>query len=177
MNRRAWGPIKQIAYVVEELDASIERWIESFGVGPWLVYRNATMRGRYRDANTAVKIHVGLSYQGDVQIELIQVISDTPSPYQDAAGRSRTGMHHIAWHAADLDGTVAAAMARGLRPVFEASNGVVRVAYMESPQEPGPLFEFIEASPIILDGFAAGMQAAGDWDGHSEPVHVIDLEG
>ncbi|MGH8506483.1 MAG: VOC family protein [Stenotrophobium sp.] len=176
MNRKAWGPIKQIAYVVVDLDAGIQRWIEGFGVGPWLVYRNATMRGQCRGAKTAVKMHVGLSYQDDVQIELIQVISDTPSPYQDAAGRPRVGMHHIAWHAADLDGTVAAAKSRGLRPVFEASNGVVRVAYLESPQEPGPLFEFIEAAPIILDGFATGMQASRDWDGHSDPVHVIDFE-
>ncbi|MGH8461279.1 MAG: VOC family protein [Stenotrophobium sp.] len=177
MNRRAWGPIKQIAYVVADLDASIERWIENFGVGPWLVYRNATMQGHCRGAQTAVKMHVGLSYQDEVQIELIQVISDTPSPYQDAAGRPRIGMHHIAWHAADLDRSVADAQARGLRPVFEASNGIVRVAYMESPQEIGPLFEFIEAAPIILDGFATGMQASRDWDGHSEPIHVIDFEG
>ena len=176
MNDKAWGPIKQIAYVVVDLDASIRRWIGNFGVGPWLVYRNATMHGHYRGAKTTVKMHVGLSYQNDVQIELIQVISNTPSPYQDASGQPRVGMHHIAWHAADLDHTVTAAKARGLQPVFEASNGVVRVAYMETPQEVGPLFEFIEASPIILDGFAAGMQSSRDWDGHSEPLKIIDFE-
>ncbi|MDP3856402.1 MAG: VOC family protein [Stagnimonas sp.] len=176
MNAKAWGPIKQLAYVVEDLDAAIARWIAGTGVGPWLVYRNARMQGVCRGESTEVKLHVGLSYQGEVQIELIQPISATPSPYQHADGQPRVGMHHIAWHSSDLDRDVSEAQARGWRPVFEASNGAVRVAYFESPAEPGPLYEFIEAVPLILDGFAQGQQASRDWDGVSAPVTVFDFE-
>lgn len=176
MNTKGYGPIRQIAYIVEDLDAAIRHWMDYAGIGPWTVYKNASMRGHCRGADTTVKMNVGLSYQDEVQIELIQVTSRTPSPYQDAGGHSLVGMHHIAWLSHDIDGDVAKAMQRGLVPAFEASNGVVRVAYMESAVEPGLLLEFIEAAPVVLENFASGTKAAREWDGNREAIRVIDFE-
>lgn len=176
MSQKLLGPIKQIAYIVESLDSSIRQWIALAGVGPWTVFKNTTMNGDCRGVATTVKMNVGLSYQDGMQIELIEVISKTPSPYQDANGRPLIGMHHIAWHSTDLDGDVARAQARGLKTAFAASNGAVRVAYMESAQAPGMLLEFIEATPVVLDGFAAGMKATQEWDGVNNPVQVYDFE-
>ena len=176
MNSKTYGPIRQIAYIVEDLDAAIRHWTAFAGIGPWTVYKNTSMRGHCRGADTTVKMNVALSYQDEVQIELIQVTSKTPSPYQDASGRSLIGMHHIAWLSRDIDADVAQARQRGLVPAFEASNGVVRVAYMESAAAPGMLLEFIEAAPVVLDSFASGIKAAREWDGHSNPLHVIDFE-
>ena len=176
MNRKTYGPIRQIAYIVEDLDAAIRHWIAFAGIGPWTVYKNTSMRGHCRGADTTVKMNVGLSYQDEVQIELIQVTSRTPSPYQDASGRSLIGMHHIAWLSQDIDGDVARARQRGLVPAFEASNGVVRVAYLESAAEPGLLLEFIEAAPVVLESFASGIKAAQEWDGGKAVAQVIDFE-
>src|SRR3546814_14121821 len=108
-----------------------------------------------------------------MKIVFIQVTSLTPAPYQDASGHPLSGMHHIARHSHDLDADIAAAQARGLRTAFSASNGAVRVAYMESVREPGLLLEFIEAVPAVLDGFAAGVAASRVWDGRSAPVQKI----
>jgi methylmalonyl-CoA/ethylmalonyl-CoA epimerase len=176
MNTKAFGPIKQLAYVVADLDASIRHWVDFAGVGPWTVYKNTAMHGHCRGIETSVKMTVGLSYQGDLQIELIQVTSRTLSPYQDATGAPLLGMHHIAWHSRDIDGDVARARERGLTPAFVAGNGVVRVAYMESAAEPGLLLEFIEAAPVVLEGFAAGVKASREWDGGSELLQVIDFQ-
>lgn len=176
MSQKLLGPIKQIAYVVADLDASIQQWIALTGVGPWTVFRNTTMYGDCRGVSTVVKLHVGLSYQDGMQIELIQVISKTPSPYQDDAGQPLVGMHHIAWHSKDLDGDVERAQSRGLKTAFAASNGVVRVAYMESEQSPSVLLEFIEAAPAVLDGFTAGVKASEEWDGRSNPIQIYDFE-
>lgn len=170
-----FGPIQQIAYVVEDIDASIQHWIQFAGVGPWTVYRNATMQGYYRGIATSVQMHAALSYQDEMQIELIQVCSQTPSPYQGASGHPLIGMHHIARHSRDLDADIAAAQARGLCTAFSARNGAVRVAYMESAREPGLLLEFIEAVPAVLDGFASGVAASSAWDGLSAPVQTFDL--
>jgi hypothetical protein len=176
MSQKLLGPIKQIAYIVEHLDASIQQWITLAGVGPWTVFKNTTMNGDCRGAATTVKMNVGLSYQDGMQIELIEVTSKTPSPYQDATGKPLVGMHHIAWHSKNLDEDVAQAQGRGLRTAFVASNGMVRVAYLESPQAPGMLLEFIEAVPVVLDGFASGVKASQEWDGVSQPVQVYDFE-
>src|SRR3546814_7236603 len=118
-----FGPIQQIAYVVEDIDASIQHWMQFTGVGPWTVYRNTTMLGHCRGIATTVQMHAALSYQDQMQIELIQVTSRTPSPYQDASGHPLIGMHHIARHSHDLDADIAAAQARGLRTAFSASTG------------------------------------------------------
>ncbi|WP_020650034.1 VOC family protein [Solimonas variicoloris] len=175
MNALTQKPIRQIAYLVEDLDASVRHWAAGMGVGPWTLFRGTAMQGRYRGEDTRVVIDVGLSYRGELQIELIQVRSRTPSPYQHANGRPRLGLHHIAWHSDDLDADLAAARARGLQPVFEAGNGAVRVAYLESPAEPGLLLEYIEATPAVSDGFAAGVVAARDWDRREPILHAIDL--
>ena len=176
MNSKTYGPIRQIAYIVEDLDAAIRHWTAFAGIGPWTVYKNTSMRGHCRGADTTVKMNVGLSYQGEVQIELIQVTSRTPSPYQDPGGHSLIGMHHIAWLSHDIDADVARAKQRGMVPAFEASNGVVRVAYMESAAEPGLLLEFIEAAPVVLESFASGVKAAQEWDGGKAVAQVIDFE-
>lgn len=176
MSQKLLGPIKQIAYVVDNLDSSIQQWIALAGVGPWTVFKNTTMHGDCRGVATTVKMNVGLSYQEGMQIELIEVISKTPSPYQDATGKSLVGMHHIAWHSKNLDEDVAQAEARGLHAAFVASNGMVRVAYMESPKSPGLLLEFIEAVPVVLDGFAAGVKASQEWDGVTQPMQIYDFE-
>jgi methylmalonyl-CoA/ethylmalonyl-CoA epimerase len=173
----ASAAIRQLAYVVDDLDAGIDRWVRLHGVGPWSVFRNTTMRGHYRGAATEVRMHVALSYRGELQIELIQPLSRTPSPYQHTDSQPRSGMHHIAWHSTDIDRDIAAAKQRGQAPVFEASNGVVRVAYFEAPDEPGPLYELIEAVPAVLDGFAEGCRLSTSWDGVTPIAANIDLGG
>jgi hypothetical protein len=175
MTAAAVGKIKQVAYITENLDASIQHWIDFAAIGPWQVYKNVVMTGRYKGVSTAVTMNVGLSYRDDLQIELIHVISKTPSPYQSADGRALVGMHHIAWFSEDLAADIKAAEKRGLTCVFEASNGASRVAYCASKAEPGLLFEYIAVTPAVAEGFAAGMAAAQGWDGISTPMHVIDF--
>lgn len=176
MNPKAFGPIRQIAYVVADLEASMRHWADTAGVGPWTVYRNTRLEGQYRGAPTTVKIHVGLSYQDEVQIELIQVTSRTPSPYQDEAGAALLGPHHVAWHSRDLEGDVQRARARGLQLSFAGGNGLVRVVYLHAPQEPQTRFELIEAVPAVLEGFAAGVEASRRWDGSGNVLQVFDFD-
>lgn len=162
-----FGAIDQIGYVVGDLEAAIAARV-ALGIGPWTVFRNAAMRGRYRGAEGEVRMDVALGYRGALQIELIQPLNDAPSPY--AAMR---GPHHVAWVVDDLDTAVAEAVKRGLAPVYEAGNGAVRVAYLESPADPGGYYELIEGAGMraMID---AGIAAAAAWDGR-DPVAEIDM--
>ncbi|MGH6782455.1 MAG: VOC family protein [Sphingomonadaceae bacterium] len=173
MTQAKYGPIDQIGYLVDDLDASIQRWITLMGVGPWTVFRNVSLDGRYRGHAGVVTMDVGLAYQGDVQIELIKITNETPSPYRDAAGQPILGVHHVAWVVDDLATAVARAEADGLKVAFAAASPGTRVAYMEAEGEPGVLFEFIE-SPATRDMIGAGIAATKAWDG-TNPVHTIDF--
>jgi catechol 2,3-dioxygenase-like lactoylglutathione lyase family enzyme len=177
MSVQSFGEIRQVAYLVDDLEASVERWARLAGVGPWTVYRNVMLTGRYRGQDTTIVMDVGLSYQGDLQLELIRPRSQSPSPYQDASGKTLVGMHHIARFTDDLEATKRLARERGLTVTFEASNPVTHVAYCESPDEPGLLFEFMQASPMLLDGFAQGVVASRGWDGREATLMTIDLGG
>lgn len=173
MNQAKYGPIVQLGLVVDDLDASVRRWIDTMGVGPWIMFRNVVMTGRYQGEDTTVSIDVALSYQGEVQIELIEATTDARSPYRGGDGAPLVGLHHLAWLTDDLDATVARAEADGLRTVFRAENPGTRVAYLEAPGEQGLLFEHIESAAtrqLIADGIAA----TRGWDG-SHPIHVIDF--
>ncbi|AHE54268.1 VOC family protein [Sphingomonas sanxanigenens] len=173
MSQAKYGPIAQIGMVTDDLDASIARWIATMGVGPWTVFRNVTLKGRFLGRDTEVRMDVGLAYQGDTQVELIHVTNGAVSPYLAADGTPLAGLHHLAWLTDDLDATVAGAELDGLRTVFRAHSPGTRVAYLEAPGEAGILFEFIESGQtrqLIADGIAA----TRGWDG-SNPIHVIDF--
>ena len=168
-----FGTIDQTGILVQDLDASIARWIAHSGVGPWMVFRNVRMDGSYRGEPTVVTMDVGLSYQGEMQIELIQVTNDAPSPYRADDGQPLLGLHHLARIVDDLDEAVDAAVVSGMELLFTAQNPATRVAYLQVPGEPGQLFEFICGADMRAM-CAVGIAAARDWDG-SDPVTVIDF--
>lgn len=177
MNAQSFGSIKQIAYLVEDLDSSLVHWSRYAGIGPWTVYKNVTLTGWCRGKDTTVTIDVGLSYQDGVQIEIIQVQSKTVSPYQHADGRTIVGMHHMAWMTQNFDEDVAKAKSRGLTLCFTASNPASKVAYFESTDEPGILFEFIQVTPMLQEGFDQGVAASRNWDGREHILQTIDFAG
>lgn len=172
MSSAFFGPIDQIGYLVDDLEQSIGRWQQHFGVGPWTVFRNVSLEGKYRGEPVMVTMDVGLGYQGELQVELIQVTNAAKSPYRDEQGRALHGMHHVAWVVTDLDRAIARLTATGLRVVFEASNPATRVAYLENEAEPGVFYEVIHGIGM-RELIQQGIEAARNWDG-SNPIHVID---
>ncbi|WP_107314847.1 VOC family protein [Burkholderia metallica] len=172
MNDPVLGPIDQIGYVVADLERSIARWRERHDVGPWTVFRNVRVDGHHLGNPVTVTMDVGLAYRGDLQIELIHVTNDTPSPYRDAHGQPLVGLHHVAWVVDDLDAALARLTSRGLRVVFDARNAATRVAYLDDADDPGVRVEVIEGAGM-RDMIAHGIAEACAWDG-ADPVRIID---
>ena len=50
------APIDQIGILTDDLDRSVNDWINRFGVGPWMVFKNVLMEGTYRGKPTSVII-------------------------------------------------------------------------------------------------------------------------
>ena len=173
---RTPGNLQQVGYVTDDLDAAIRRWIGSTGIGPWTVYRNVVLAGEFCGRPCSVKMDVGLSYQGDLQIELIEPKTPAPSPYHDRDGRRLIGMHHVAWLSDDLAVDLARAVAQNLAKMFDASNEFSHVAYLTSPGEPGLILEYIQLSAEVRSGYARAIETCRSWDGVTQPVTTIDLE-
>jgi methylmalonyl-CoA/ethylmalonyl-CoA epimerase len=176
MSAQSFGPIRQIAWVVRNLEQSVHNWLRVSGVGPWTCFRNVALSGQHRGSPSKVRMHVALGYQEDMEIELIEDLGGGASPYRNAQGEPLLGMHHVAWFSEDLDADLKRASARDLKVCFQAGNEVTRVAYLEDPREPQLLFEFIEMNAMMKQGFEARLAAARAWRG-ADPVQVIDLGG
>jgi methylmalonyl-CoA/ethylmalonyl-CoA epimerase len=176
MTTQSFGPIRQIAWVVADLEASVQSWLRVSGVGPWTCFRNVALIGRHRGKATRVRMHVALGYQDGVEIELIEDLGEGSSPYRSADGAALIGMHHVAWFSDDVANDIVRARERGMSLCFEAANEVTRVAYLEDAAEPRLLFEFIEMNAAMRAGLEARLAAARGWDG-TQPVQVIDLKG
>jgi hypothetical protein len=168
MKTPSFGPIRQVAWVVRNLEDSVDNWLRVSGVGPWTVFRNVAMAGTLDGQAAKVRMHVALGYQGDMEIELIEDLGAGASPYRSAAGEPLVGMHHVAW--------LTRGTARGMQVKFTAANEVTRVAYLSDPREPKLLFEFIEMNEVMRAGFAARLEASRTWQGEN-PLQVIDLGG
>ncbi|MFC7449633.1 VOC family protein [Rhodococcus daqingensis] len=164
-------PVMQVGYVVADLDTGIRQWLERAGVGPWTVFRGVTLDGRYRDQDTTVTMDVAMGYSGELQIELMQITSTTPSPYATENGAPLVGPHHVAWITDDLAASVEAARSRGLEVLFRAGNPSTQVAYLHSADQPGVVFEYIQGEGL-REMVAHGIEQARTWDG-TDPIRTI----
>jgi hypothetical protein len=167
---KLFGPIRQVAYVVPELDAAMKAWNAQLGVGPFAVVRGLQplTGSRYRGAPSGdVILDMGFAYIEDVQLELIEQRNQTPSVYREAIERGLHSLHHYGFWVEDFDTAYAHAVAHGFEAVVEAgSRGPGRMSYVESRLIPGlicELIEWTEGTRPYFDGvrrFLAGVDPA-----------------
>ncbi|MGV0815080.1 VOC family protein [Mycolicibacterium boenickei] len=166
------GEVRQIGYVVTDLDDAIAGWLK-MGVGPWFVIRNLPQRVTFRGAPCEVTLSMALSNSGDLQVELIQQLDDTASIFTEfLAGTASGGFHQLAYWADDFDAAMATLADAGWPLVWSGGEGEgVRFAYFEPPTGASivEIMELTEASAGMAD--YVRQQAAG-WDG-SDPVREL----
>lgn len=152
----AFGPIKQVAYIVEDIDAAMKTWRTKFNIGPFLVARNISpMRNlSYRgQASDAIHIHVAFAYVGDMQLELIQPVHTIPSIYNEAIEREITGVHHYAVCVPDFPMSFQYARETGYEVIVDSGiDGFGRMSYVEHP-ETGIILEIVEWNALTRPYF------------------------
>ena len=161
------GPIMQIAYVVEDLDAAIGHWSKTLGVGPWAVQRHvAYAANAYKGAPTSADVSVAFAYSGEINIELVQQHNDEPSVFRDFARKHGAGLQHLGVLSEDLEGDT--------KRLEEQGNGLVQrlvnpngieTRFFQTEHHPGALLELIGRSALTDAAFAQLKKAAENWDG------------
>ena len=166
------GPIRQIGYIVTDLDAALASWV-NLGVGPWFVMRGIPIRALYRGEPCEATISMALANSGEMQIELIQQVDDTPSIYTEFLQANGPGYHQLAYWTHDFDATMASVRNAGW-PVVWLGDGDIgtRFAYVEPPNSPATVIEIMEDNEITSGMGKFVRDAAVDWDG-SDPLRVL----
>ncbi|WP_433566610.1 VOC family protein [Nocardia sp. CA-151230] len=168
---RIFGKITQIGYVVKDIDAAMQHWID-LGVGPWYYVDDVeTDYFRYRGVDSELKMSVALANSGDIQLELIQPRNDAPSAYKDFLASGREGAQHIAYWTEDYQGLYGRALAAGFTVLHEGSIGGEhgRFAYFDTEREPGTVIEISDVSGSKGQLFAYIRETAATWDG-TDPI-------
>jgi catechol 2,3-dioxygenase-like lactoylglutathione lyase family enzyme len=174
---RLFGEMRQLAFVVRDLDRALRYWTETLGVGPFFMMRDLVPENwRYRgELSPAPRITLALGYSGEFQIELVQQHDDRPSAYRDFLLSGREGCQHVSsWVTRpEYDRTMAAMRERGVMPAHEGAipGSGIRFVYFATDSSPGGiLYEMAEVKePPIYDMMMRIRDAARAWDGR-EPV-------
>jgi Glyoxalase/Bleomycin resistance protein/Dioxygenase superfamily len=168
------GPVRQVGYVVRDLDAAIASWL-ALGVGPWFVMRDLTQTSTYRGSPCTVPFSLAFSNSGDMQLELIHQEDDTPSIYTEYLDSGQTGAHQLAWWTPDFEATIAEIEAAGYPLVWSGGDAdSVRYAYFEPGPGPAAIIEIMELNESTIGMGELVRAAAADWDG-SDPIRTLGL--
>ncbi|MGH8460998.1 MAG: VOC family protein [Stenotrophobium sp.] len=170
------GHIRQLGYIVEDVDGAVAAWSTRLKVGPWLIIRNVPLQAVYRGLSSVPVIDCAFAYRGEMQIELIQQKNDAASPYRAFIEQGRYGLHHTAFLSEQIADDVKRLQQAGLTLACDINMPTGgRYVYFDAAV-PGEqtYIELLELTPALKQMFEQGMPAAASWDGRGAPT-VIDF--
>lgn len=139
----------QIGIVVRDLEATMRKYADEYGIGPWSTYefnpRNTTGLHEY-GRPVARSWRLAVAMIGQVQWELIEPL-DRESVYARFLAEKGGGVHHIAVAPRDFDVALESAMKRGLGVPLSGEFEGVKVAYLGTEHDLGVILEIFSGIP------------------------------
>jgi hypothetical protein len=168
---RFFGEIRQLGYVVDDIEAAMDHWSRTLGVGPFFYKERVPIENyRYRGEAHTPHNSVALANSGPLQIELIQTRNDAPSMYRDFRQAGHRGLQHVAYWTQSYDEDLTRLIAEGFMPVMSGEVGERgRFVYFDTEYHPGTVIELSEVAGPKGRMFDMIRQASQDWDGR-DPV-------
>lgn len=166
----------QIAWVVDDLDAAVQQWLQTARIGPFFVgahvggiFTEATHRG----SPVEMDISCAIAQAGSVQIELIKQHGAAPSPYRDVFAEGESGLHHICSFVDDVEAECRNYQEHGFEVVMTGVvAGLTPVAYADTRPLIGCMTELMGRRGLAVEMFAATAAAAAEWDG-ADPIRDL----
>ncbi|NJO32260.1 MAG: VOC family protein [Rhodospirillales bacterium] len=155
----------QAAYVVGDLEASVSRWVDLFGAGPFYASGEIEFEYQYRGAPAHVRVSGAIGQYGDLQIELIQQHCERPSLYRDLAAGASDALHHMAILANDVDATARWYEEAGLSVASRMEFGGMRVAHIDARAALGFMVELMQEGEMASKMLALTRRSSLDWNG------------
>jgi hypothetical protein len=169
------GTIRQLAYVVEDMEVALDYWINTLGVGPFFSIEHARLENqKYYGEPGNADVSIALGNSGDLQIELIHQHNDAPSVYRDFLQAGRTGVHHFGLMPLIYGEAFKKYQNLGHQVAFECSVGGAPVVYFDTLDTVGHYIELWDNNSVFKDLFLMVEQAAIDWQGE-DPVRSLAL--
>ena len=160
--------IRQLGYVVSDLDEALKYWVDVVGAGPFFIIEHCALRDQiYRGQPAAVDVDIALGNSGDVQIELICQHNDVASIYNETSPAGHVGLHHFGIMPANFELAKAKFRERGCEEVFSCTVSRAELAYFDTRKHVGHFTELWENSNVFNDVGFLVEDAAKNWDGNN----------
>lgn len=142
--------IAQVAFVVEDLERTVDNYYRSLGIGPWHFYtygKPLVRKMNYRGAPADYEMRVALSYFGPMRVELIQPTRG-PSIYEEFIEKHGYGVQHFGVLVADMERALVHAADAGYPMIMDGSgfgrDGDGHYAYIDTENDLGVVYELIQ---------------------------------
>jgi len=168
---RFFGEIRQLGYVVDDIEAGMKYWTDVMGVGPWYYNPHVPIKN-YEFCGQSYEVHnsVALANSGNVQVELIQTRDLTPSMYKDFKAVNGTGLQHVAFWTSTFDADLKKMLDLGYVVKMRGEVGENgRFVYFDKEYHPGTVIELSEVLGPKGELFRIIRESAVGWDGR-DPV-------
>lgn len=166
--RALLGPVRQIGYVVSDVEAVAADWVRRLGIGPWRV-KHELVFDECRSAGEPINIEVSIasSYSAGIEVELIAQVAGPDSMYTAFLQQSGPGAQHVCFYPADYAAALRGLESSGMAVVLDGVIHGTAFAYLSDDAG-----QVIEIADVSAEGLAARAQrAAVEWDG-SDPIRV-----
>ncbi len=162
----ASGPVTQVCWVTDDLEATESLMARRFGGGAWTRLRDVTFGAdttTLRGQPVEFTAHVSLAYAGDLQLEVIEPVSG-PTIHAEFLAAHGPGLHHVCREVDDLDAACARAEAAGTPVLMRGSmmDGQIAFAYLEAAEgsaddgaDGAPYLELAQVGPQMKEFYAA----------------------
>ena len=164
-----FGGIRQVGYVVRDIEAAMAQWSKALSVGPWFYKEEVgtTEFRYYGQPSRPPRLSIALANSGDMQIELIQQRDDAPSLYLDTLNLAGESAQHIAyWTMDQFDEFSAHLLSQGYVEGHGGQMGTRgRFSYFLHPDLPSAMIELSEMRGGKAEYFDEIRAASQGWDG------------
>ena len=143
----AFTEIMQIAICVRDLDATIQRYEDDFGIGPWTRWDTSpeSFPEQYEHGQPSqTSTRCAAVYVGSVMLEVFQPVSEN-SIFTQFLEEKGEGVHHIGVRAVDYDALIAAQVEQGNTFPLQGHIDGVDVSYLPTERDLGVLLEVFKA--------------------------------
>ena len=163
------------AYVVEDIEATVNRLVDQLGAGPFFLIENVPLEDVLSRGEPAEFVHnSAFGYCGASAIELMEPLSLAPERVEKGFSVPRPGIHHVAYalpptEVADLRSSLDE---RGLPQYLSAQLGEVDMTLHDASATLGHDIEIHVDSEGLRDFFEMVSGGAEGWDG-SKPLRPV----
>jgi glyoxalase/bleomycin resistance protein/dioxygenase superfamily protein len=169
------GEPHHYAYVVEDIEAAVNRLVGQLGAGPFFLVENVPLENLLSRGEPAEFVHnSAFGYCGGGAIELIETVSLAPERVEERFSAPRPGIHHVAYavpprEVADLRSSLDQ---RGLPQYLSSQLGEVDTTLHDASASLGHDIEVHVDSQGLREFFGMISSGAEGWDG-SEPLRPV----